>query len=79
VIPAISTLKSRIVSVHVHDNQGVKDEHLWPGDGTIDWTAAAQALNQLPEPPAIVLEIHPSFAADPALQSRIEQSFALFA
>jgi sugar phosphate isomerase/epimerase len=76
---AIATLKSRIVSVHVHDNHGQKDEHLLPGNGTIEWPSAVEALKQLAEPPAIVLEIHPSFAADPALQSRIEQSFALFA
>jgi sugar phosphate isomerase/epimerase len=78
VSPAISTLKGRIVSVHAHDNQGVKDEHLWPGDGTIEWVAAVQALKQLPEPPAIVLEVHQSFATDPKLQTRIEQAFALF-
>jgi len=37
-----------------------------------------QALNQLPEPPAVVLEIHQSFATDPAVQSRVEKAFALF-
>jgi sugar phosphate isomerase/epimerase len=75
---AIATLSSRIVSVHVHDNKGVKDEHLCPGDGTIDWTATVQALKKLPEPPAIVLELHQSFATDPKAQARIEQAFALF-
>jgi sugar phosphate isomerase/epimerase len=74
----MATLSSRIHSVHVHDNQGVKDEHLWPGDGAIDWTAAAKSLKQLPEPPAIVLEVHQSFATDPKVQARIEQAFALF-
>jgi sugar phosphate isomerase/epimerase len=75
---AIATLNSRIVSVHAHDNRGVKDEHLFPGDGTIDWTGAVQALKQLVEPPAIVLELHQSFAADAEVQTRIEQAFALF-
>ena len=78
VVSAIGTLNNRIRSVHVHDNKGVKDEHLWPGDGTIDWTAAVQGLKQLPEPPAIVLEVHQSFASDPRVQARIEQAFALF-
>ena len=40
---AIATLGSRIASVHVHDNHGMKDEHLWPGDGTIDWPAPRSA------------------------------------
>ena len=44
VAEAIATLGKRIVSVHVHDNHGVKDEHLWPGDGTIDWTGTTAAL-----------------------------------
>jgi sugar phosphate isomerase/epimerase len=78
VTQAIATLNSRIVSVHMHDNQGVKDEHLWPGDGTIDWTSAVQALKRLPEPPAMVLEVHQSFATDATVQARIEQAFARF-
>ena len=78
VVPAIGTLNNRIRSVHVHDNKGVKDEHSWPGDGTIDWAAAVQGLKQLPEPPAIVLEVHQSFASDPKVQARIEQAFARF-
>jgi len=57
---AMATLGKRIVSVHVHDNHGEKDEHLWPGDGTIDWPAAANALKDLAAPPATVLEINSS-------------------
>lgn len=76
---AIATLSARIASVHVHDNRGQKDEHLWPGDGTIDWPSVVKALKQLPESPAIVLEVHQSFGAQPAaLPARIQQSFALF-
>ena len=77
---AIATLGNRIVSVHVHDNHGVKDEHLWPGDGSIDWPAAAAALKALAAPPATVLEInytlHDTTASIPG---RIEQAFARFA
>jgi sugar phosphate isomerase/epimerase len=54
---AIFTLEKRIIAVHVHDNHGLKDEHLWPGDGSIDWPATARKLNALATPPAIVLEI----------------------
>ncbi len=54
---AVGVLGNRIVSLHVHDNHGTKDEHLWPGEGTIDWPAAATALNALPQHPAAVLEI----------------------
>jgi sugar phosphate isomerase/epimerase len=73
---AIGVLGKHIASVHVHDNHGVKDEHLWPGDGTIDWPAAASALRALASPPAAVLEIGHSLGDAPAnIPTRIEQSF----
>jgi len=76
VAEAIEVLGSRIVSVHVHDNHGLKDEHLWPGNGTIDWPAAVDALKALPTPPATVLEIGYALGDDPAsLPGRIEQAF----
>jgi sugar phosphate isomerase/epimerase len=76
---AIATLGERIASVHVHDNHGLKDEHLWPGDGTIDWPATVKALKALASPPAIVLEISYSLAEPQAeLPARIEKAFALF-
>ena len=78
VAAAIATLGSRIASVHVHDNHAVKDEHLWPGDGNIDWPAAVKDLKALATPPAAVLEIHQSFGDDAhALPGRIEKAFAL--
>ena len=80
VAEAISTLGSRIASVHVHDNHGLKDEHLWPGDGTIDWPAAVSALRAFPAQPAAVLEIShtPSDSPD-QIAERIEKSFSLLA
>ena len=74
---AIGTLGARIGSVHVHDNHGVRDEHLWPGDGTIDWPATAKALNALATPPAAVLEIGHSLPDAPADPSdRIQAAFS---
>jgi sugar phosphate isomerase/epimerase len=79
VTEAVATLGERIVSVHTHDNHGLKDEHLWPGDGSIDWMAAAKALKGLTSPPAIVLEIAHSLGEDHhALQGKIESGFARF-
>jgi sugar phosphate isomerase/epimerase len=76
---AIATLRNRIATVHVHDNHGTKDEHLWPGSGTIDWKATAEALKALATPPATVLEIsHTLPEAHAALAGQIAQAFALF-
>jgi sugar phosphate isomerase/epimerase len=75
---AIRTLGSRIVQVHAHDNHGVKDEHLFPGDGGIDWPATAAALNALPAPPAVVLELGSRLPDEPAaLPARIRAAFDL--
>ncbi|HLI03450.1 MAG TPA: sugar phosphate isomerase/epimerase family protein [Terracidiphilus sp.] len=72
---AIATLGGRIASVHVHDNRGARDEHLWPGDGTIDWAAAAEQLNALATPPAAVLEIGYGLYDPHTAQGLIEKGF----
>ena len=73
---AVSVLGQRIVSLHVHDNHGAKDEHLWPGDGTIDWKDTAQRLHALATPPAAVLEIGYTLGDAPGtVPDRIRASF----
>jgi len=75
---AIATLGERVGSVHFHDNHGAKDEHLWPGDGTIDWPATAKALNALAAPPPTVLEVNYTLVeAEAALHTRIEHAFEM--
>ena len=41
-------LRELIVSAHIHDNHGEKDEHLPPYDGTIDWPAATALFRSAP-------------------------------
>jgi sugar phosphate isomerase/epimerase len=73
---AIATLGKRIVSLHVHDNHGIKDEHLWPGDGTIDWKATTKNLSALAAPPAAVLEIGYNLGDQPAaIPDRIRAAY----
>ena len=79
VAEAIGTLGTRIATVHVHDNKGVKDEHLWPGDGTIDWPTTVEALKKLQAPPAIVLELSQNLGETPAsIPAKITQAFERF-
>jgi sugar phosphate isomerase/epimerase len=54
----MAELKSRIRSSHLHDNNGDRDSHLWPGDGAIAWDEAFEGLKTAPQSPAGVLEIH---------------------
>jgi sugar phosphate isomerase/epimerase len=73
---AIQVLGKRAISLHVHDNHGMKDEHLWPGDGSIDWVTTTKMLSALPNPPAAVLEIGKEFGENVAeLQERITNGF----
>jgi sugar phosphate isomerase/epimerase len=76
---AIASLGNRIISVHVHDNHGTKDEHLWPGEGTIDWPPTAEALKALAKPPATVLEISYNLpGSSSAVPAQIERAFEIF-
>ncbi len=54
---AFGVLENRVRSTHVHDNQGIRDSHLWPGEGTIDWEQTMQQLRSAPHAPALLMEI----------------------
>ncbi len=45
-------MKDRIRSLHVHDNNGKEDQHLFPmaEGGTIDWTRTMELLRSRPGP-----------------------------
>ena len=76
VAEAISVLGNRVVSMHVHDNHGTKDEHLWPGDGSIDWGVVREGLKALKAPPAAVLEIANNLGdAASAIPERVQKSY----
>jgi sugar phosphate isomerase/epimerase len=75
---AVTVLGKRIVSLHVHDNHGLKDEHLWPGDGNIDWAATKQSITSLTTAPAAVLEVSYSLnEAATTIPGRMQAAFAL--
>lgn len=57
ITPALETLKDLIRTTHVHDNSGERDEHLWPGKGTIDWKETLALLRTALHVPPLVLEI----------------------
>lgn len=40
----LDRIKSRLISVHLHDNDGVSDQHKPLFSGTIDWTRLAQII-----------------------------------
>lgn len=48
---------SRLIHVHASDNHGHFDDHLAPGDGTIDWNEIGQDLRTLDYQGSIMLEL----------------------
>jgi sugar phosphate isomerase/epimerase len=50
-------MKERIRSTHIHDNNGHDDQHLFPGQGSIDWSRAMQLLAARPEQYPLLLEL----------------------
>lgn len=58
VATVLGELRAHVCSSHLHDNKGERDEHLWPGDGTIAWEGTIEELKAAPRTPAGVLEIH---------------------
>ena len=47
----------RLQNLHLHDNDGRCDQHLFPGSGTIDWPRFMQALDQNGYAGPLLLEV----------------------
>jgi sugar phosphate isomerase/epimerase len=48
---------ARLTHVHANDNRGVRDDHLPPGEGLIDWRDVAQSLREARFTGWIMLEL----------------------
>src|SRR6202140_4123875 len=44
VVPSIEVIRDLVVTTHIHDNAGERDDHLPPYEGTIDWNSALTAM-----------------------------------
>ncbi|MDE1163591.1 MAG: sugar phosphate isomerase/epimerase [Acidobacteriaceae bacterium] len=58
---AFSLFGDRLRELHIHDNHGMRDEHLWPGEGEIDWSEVAKLSAAAKQPLVGVLEISHDF------------------
>jgi sugar phosphate isomerase/epimerase len=64
---AFELMSDRLVTTHIHDNHGEKDEHLLPYEGTIDWDATLGLFSGASQPLPIVLELKEQTAGGPVL------------
>jgi sugar phosphate isomerase/epimerase len=67
-------MRDLVVTTHIHDNHGDKDEHLVPFEGAIDWPAAFSLFATAPQPLPVVLELKGQTATVPS----VEQALAAF-
>lgn len=64
VLASLEPMREFLATSHIHDNNGLKDEHLLPYEGTIEWESALPALP--PELPLVFELKEKSAYADPA-------------
>ncbi len=71
----IKSLGNHVCALHLHDNNGLKDQHKIPGTGDINWDAVFSALDEINYKGVYNLEISPlHFGKDFALE---ETAFAI--
>ncbi|MGA2992715.1 MAG: sugar phosphate isomerase/epimerase family protein [Candidatus Korobacteraceae bacterium] len=68
---SFESLKPYIRSTHVHDNQGDRDTHLWPGEGTIDWQQAMELLRGVPQAPPVLMETEGDPQGSPEFEKKV--------
>jgi sugar phosphate isomerase/epimerase len=70
---------SRLIHVHANDNRGQFDDHLPPGDGTINWTEVARTLRAVNFDGWIMLELGcPTSDPGAHFQRAFEQATKIF-
>jgi sugar phosphate isomerase/epimerase len=53
----VETVAEHLITTHVHDNRGKKDDHLVPFDGAIDWDAALMSMQKVGYDGTYVMEV----------------------
>ncbi len=69
VVDAIETCSGHILTTHLHDNRGKRDDHLVPGAGSIDWEAVTLAFQKVGYDGAWMLELAPSSHVQASLRA----------
>ena len=81
---AIETLSGLLLTTHVHDNGGRRDDHLVPFAGSIDWDAAMMSTQKIGYDGIFMLEVGDT--GDPVdvlkrsvkARERLEKTFVIF-
>jgi sugar phosphate isomerase/epimerase len=72
---SFDAMRERVVSTHIHDNHGDKDEHLLPFEGTIDWDAALAGFAGAPVKLPFIFEIKAQASAAGPTLAQIREAY----
>jgi sugar phosphate isomerase/epimerase len=78
VMPSLEIMRDRVVTAHVHDNNGFKDEHLAPFGGNIEWSPALAELAKIESALVFELKEQPAYAEPAPPSVAIEAARAAF-
>ena len=81
---AIETVSGHLLTTHVHDNGGMRDDHLVPYGGSIDWDVAMMETQKIGYDGTLMFEV--ADTGDPVsvlercvkARTRLEQTFVTF-
>ncbi len=74
----ISESGSRIISTHLHDNLGSRDDHLLPFQGNIDWSKVLEAFSATDYQGPLILELKASNDSPEEVLNKAIQVFDRF-
>lgn len=78
---AVETISGHVLSTHVHDNRGMRDDHLVPFAGSIDWDVAMMATQKIGYDGPLMFEVADTgnpidvLARAAAARERLEKMF----
>jgi sugar phosphate isomerase/epimerase len=84
VVEAIETISGHMVTTHVHDNGGSRDDHLVPFAGRIDWDTAMMATQKIGYDGVLLFEVADTgnpvevLKKAAAARERLEKLFVMF-
>lgn len=78
VMPSLEIMRDLVVTAHLHDNDGFKDEHLAPFSGNIEWAPALAALAGIESALVLELKEQPAYAEPAPPSVAIEAARAAF-
>jgi sugar phosphate isomerase/epimerase len=69
---AIDTVSGELVTTHVHDNRGKRDDHLVPFEGKIDWPTALMSLEKVGYEGLVMFELANTATPRQVLEKTVE-------